>query len=311
MSIMKDAVIGVVTGDALGCPIQFETREEAALHPVTGMRGHGTYDLPAGAWTDDSSLTLALLESIRRVGGIDLPDIMANFVKWLESGEFTPFGFSFDVGGGTMKAIRRYERDGDPSSCGGRTEMDNGNGSLMRIMPAVAYCLERGLSDAEAIGVVHSVASLTHAHLRANIACGLYYFAASAVRSGAGGLSDRIGSGLEKGFAFYGGEPKYREELERYARLRGLAAFAALPERAIRSSGYVVDTLEAALWALANTDSFEAALLKAVNLGYDTDTVGAVTGGLAGLYYGYGAIPRDWLAALQRREWIEGLCDGE
>ena len=104
-NIWLNGIMGVVVGDALGCPVQFESREEVARHPVTGMRGYGTFNLPEGSWTDDSSLTIALLESIRRVGEIDLDDIMGNFMKWLYDGEFTPYGESYDIGRGTMQAI--------------------------------------------------------------------------------------------------------------------------------------------------------------------------------------------------------------
>lgn len=308
MNIWKSGIMGVVVGDALGCPVQFESREEVARHPVTGMRGYGTFNLPAGSWTDDSSLTLALLESIRRNGGIDYTDIMDNFVKWLDDGEFTPYGYSYDIGRGTMNAIRIYKRDHKPHKAGSFDERNNGNGSLMRIMPAVLYCCDPPLPTAEAIDIVHKVGSLTHAHIRANIACGLYYFMASAILTMDGALTDRLQAGLDKGFAFYEKYLADHENLGYYDRLRDLGSFAALPEDSIRSSGYVVDALEGAVWALVNTDSFESALLKAVNLGDDTDTVGAIAGGLAGLYYGYDAIPEEWLAAIQRRDWVEGLC---
>ena len=109
MNLWKASILGVVVGDALGCPVQFESRETVARHPVTGMRGYGTFNLPAGSWTDDSSLTLALLESIARVGGIDPDDIMRNFVRWLDDGEFTPYGEAYDIGRGTMNAIRHYK----------------------------------------------------------------------------------------------------------------------------------------------------------------------------------------------------------
>ena len=307
-NIWKNGIMGVVIGDALGCPVQFESREEVARHPVTGMRGYGTFNLPAGSWTDDSSLTLALLESIRRNGGIDYKDIMDNFVKWLDDGVFTPFGYAYDIGCGTMSAINRYKKDRKPHKAGNIDERSNGNGSLMRIMPAVLYCCDPPLPDAEAIDIVHKVGSLTHAHIRANIACGLYYFMASAILTVDGSLADRLQAGLNRGFAFYERHLADREELRHYDWLRDLTGFAALPEDRIRSSGYVVDALEGAVWALVNADGFEAALLKAVNLGDDTDTVGAIAGGLAGLYYGYDAIPADWLAALQRREWVESLC---
>ena len=138
-NIWLNGIMGVVVGDALGCPVQFESREEVARHPVTGMRGYGTFNLPEGSWTDDSSLTIALLESIRRVGKIDLDDIMENFMKWLYDGEFTPYGESYDIGRGTMQAINRYKKNRKAKKCGGDEEWNNGNGSLMRIMPACLY----------------------------------------------------------------------------------------------------------------------------------------------------------------------------
>ena len=305
----KSGIMGVVVGDALGCPVQFETREEVARHPVTGMRGFGTFNLPAGSWTDDSSLTLALLDSIRRTGTIDYRDIMDNFVKWLDDGAFTPFGKAFDIGRCTMNAIRKYKHDPKPHKAGSYDERNNGNGSLMRILPAALYCCDRGLPPGEAIDIIHKVGSLTHAHIRSNIACGLYYFMTAAILDGTGVLADRLHTGLDRGFAFYERYLADHENLEYYDRLRDPDRFAALTADRIRSTGYVVDSLEAAVWSLFNTDSFEAALLKAVNLGYDTDSIAAIAGGLAGLYYGYEAIPQDWLTVLQRRVWIEDMCN--
>ncbi|MBQ6360897.1 MAG: ADP-ribosylglycohydrolase family protein [Lachnospiraceae bacterium] len=311
-NIWLDGIMGVVVGDALGCPVQFESREEVARHPVTGMRGYGTFSLPEGSWTDDSSLTIALLESIRRTGKIDLNDIMGNFMKWLYDGEFTPYGESYDIGRGTMQAINRYRRNRKAKKCGGDEERNNGNGSLMRIMPACIYCsvMESSgvYSDRDAIDVIHSVGGLTHAHIRSNIACGLYFFMVKQILMGSGSLQERMQDGLTQGFAFYDTYLADKENLHYYDRLRDLAAFADVPPDKIRSTGYVVDALEAAAWSLITTDSFEAALLKAVNLGDDTDTVGAIAGGLAGLYYGYDAIPEDWLSAIKRRDWIEDLC---
>ena len=308
MNMWKSGIMGVVIGDALGCPVQFKSREEVARNPVTGMRGFGTFNLPAGSWTDDSSLTLALLDSIRRTGTIDCKDIMDNFVKWLDDGAFTPYGYAYDIGRGTMSAIHRYKSSHNPLKSGNIDERSNGNGSLMRIMPAVLYCIQHHLTDREAIDIIHRVGSLTHAHIRSNIACGLYYFMASAILNEEGALTNRLRIGLEKGFAFYEAHLADHENLKYYDRLRDLTGFCDLPEDSIRSTGYVVDTLEAAVWSLVNTGSFADALLKAVNLGYDTDTVGAVCGGLAGLYYKFDAIPKDWLAVLQRRDWIESLC---
>ena len=311
-NIWLNGIMGVVVGDALGCPVQFESREEVARHPVTGMRGYGTFNLPEGSWTDDSSLTIALLESIRRVGEIDLDDIMGNFMKWLYDGEFTPYGESYDIGRGTMQAINRYKKNRKAKKCGGDEEWNNGNGSLMRIMPACLYCSvmeSSGMySDRDAIDVIHSVGGLTHAHIRSNIACGLYFFMAKYILFREGSLQERIQEGLTQGFAFYESYLADKENLHYYDRLKDLEAFKSLPADKIKSTGYVVDALEAAVWSLITTDSFDQALLKAVNLGDDTDTVGAIAGGLAGLYYGYDSIPEDWLSAIKRREWIEGMC---
>ena len=312
-NIWLNGIMGVVVGDALGCPVQFESREEVARHPVTGMRGYGTFNLPEGSWTDDSSLTIALLESIRRVGEIDLDDIMGNFMKWLYDGEFTPYGESYDIGRGTMQAINRYRKNRKAKKCGGDEEWNNGNGSLMRIMPACLYCSvmeSSGMySDRDAIDVIHSVGGLTHAHIRSNIACGLYFFMAKYILFREGSLQESILEGLTQGFAFYESYLADKENLHYYDRLKDLETFKSLPAEKIKSTGYVVDALEAAVWSLITTDSFDQALLKAVNLGDDTDTVGAIAGGLAGLYYGYDSIPEEWLSAIKRREWIEEMCE--
>ena len=311
-NIWLNGIMGVVVGDALGCPVQFESRKEVARHPVTDMRGYGTFNLPAGSWTDDSSLTIALLESIRRIGKIDLDDIMENFMKWLYNGDFTPYGQSYDIGRGTMQAIDRYSRNRNAKKCGGGEEWNNGNGSLMRILPACIYCnvMETSgiYSDCDAIDVIHSVGGLTHAHIRSNIACGLYFFMVKQILIGEGPLQERMREGLTQGFAFYESRLADKENLHYYDRLRDLTAFKSLPAEKIKSTGYVVDALEAAVWSLITTDRFDQALLKAVNLGDDTDTVGAIAGGLAGLYYGYDTIPENWLSAIKRREWIEEMC---
>ena len=307
----KRGILGVVIGDALGCPVQFESRSEVAYHPVTDMRGYGTFNLPEGSWTDDSSLTLALLDSINRVNGVDLVDIMENFVDWLENGKFTPYGYSYDIGRGTMNAIRAYEYGSNTEECGGKDSWNNGNGSLMRIMPVCLYCIENNFGFRE-VELIHSVGSLTHAHIRANIACGLYYFMAKAIVNDEGTLVERMQKGLDKGFAYYENMLTDITELDYYKRLRDLNRFAKTSINDIRSSGYVVDSLEASVWSLITTNDFTSALLRAVNLGDDTDTVGAITGGLAGLFYGINeehGIPSKWIDKVQRIDWIKGMCE--
>ncbi len=319
-SFWKDGILGVVTGDALGCPVQFLSREEIAANPVTTMTGHGTYDMPVGTWTDDSSLTLATLVSIQGNGSLNPADIMFRFALWLTEGEYTPFGEAFDNGLMTTEAITRYMKERDIGTCGGRMEYDNGNGSLMRILPVCLYCYEQQnkgeMTDEEAVYAIHQVSGLTHNHMRAKIACGLYYFMIRAILRGKqdvrGADADLIGAlqqGIDEGAAFYRRNLSCAAELSHYGRLLDLYAFRDVPSSGIRSTGYVVDTLEAAVWSLLKTNTFGDALLTAVNLGDDTDTVGAVCGGLAGLFYGCEDIPGEWLRVIRRRGWIERLCE--
>ena len=310
-----DGVFGVVVGDALGCPVEFLGRAELQADPVTDMRGYGTFNLPAGSWTDDSSLTLALLDSLGENKKVVLPDIMAKFTAWLFDGEYTPYGNTFDVGRGTHEAICRYVRDKDVTACGGDTAHDNGNGSLMRIMPACLYCYEQEkagkLDRKTAIDMIHTVSALTHAHLRSKIACGLYYFMVASILDDEGNapLLDLLQRGMTDGWAFYTEMGTNPAEMSHYSHLLDLRYFAALNEDEIRSTGYVVDTLEAAVWSLITTDSYEACTLRAVNLGLDTDTVAAIAGGLAGLYYGMEQIPDKWLEVIARKDWIYNLCE--
>ena len=286
--IWLDGIMGVVTGDALGCPVQFLGREIIAERPVTTMIGHGTYDMPVGTWTDDSSMALATLISIQENKGINLADIMYRFALWLTKGEYTPFGEAFDNGGCTTDAIFRYLKEQNVTTCGGTEERDNGNGSLMRIMPACLYCYEQQetgkLSDEEAVSLIHQVSGLTHNHMRAKIACGLYYFMIREIlRAEAPQTNEELivllQKGIDNGFAFYKQYLQVLTELSYYGRLHDLYEFRDLPMTEIRSSGYVVDTLEAAVWSLLKANTFKDALLTAINLGDDTDTVGAISGG--------------------------------
>lgn len=313
MNIWRDGIMGVVTGDALGCPVQFEGRSEVARHPITGMRGYGTFDLPEGSWTDDSSLTLALLDSLTKKNAVNYKHIMDNFVDWLQNGEFTPYGYSYDIGRGTMESIFSYIKIPTDMHQGSALVNNNGNGSLMRIMPICLFAYTKGYDIDTAMEYVHNVSALTHAHPRAQVACGYYYCIVKAIldnriKAKHLTLGECIQIGIDQGNRYYEDHP-FHPETDHYHRLFFVDGFAYTPEAYIRSSGYVVDTLEASIWSLINTKSYKDALLKAVNLGMDTDTVGAVTGGLAGLYYGYESIPADWINALQKKDWLIEMCE--
>lgn len=309
-NIWLDGIMGVVVGDALGVPAEFASREELKESPVIGMVGFGTYNLPAGSWSDDSSMTLAALDSLRN--GYDPADMMDKFVAWYEKGEYTPYGEVFDIGNTCARAIEQYLRGADLSECGGYGEKDNGNGSLMRIMPICLYMYEKQkkkqTSDDEAIQAVYDVSGLTHGHMRSKTVCGLYYFLVKSILDVEGTLTERLQKGMDAGFRYYVQKKECLPELLHYRRIRDMAALKSIPEEQIKSTGYVVASFEAALWCLVRSESYAETELMAVNLGDDTDTVAAIAGGLAGLYYGYEGMPGEWLEVVARREWVESLC---
>lgn len=311
-NIWVNGMMGVVVGDALGVPVQFVSREELKKYPVRTMDGYGTYNMPPGTWSDDSSMALATLDSIRENGEVNYSDICERFYRWLFFGEYTPGGKAFDQGNTCVKAIGNFLRDKDYKTCGVTGEWANGNGALMRIMPVCLYAYEKvqkkewGLS--QAIDCVHQVAALTHNHLRSNIACGIYFFLVKHIIEGNQSLTERLQNGVDEAVSFYQGDVNC-EELTYYTRLFDLDDFATVKEDLINSSGYVVDSLEAAVWSLITTSTVEECLLKAVNLGDDTDTVGAIAGGLAGLFYGYERVPEEWRELIVKEEEIIGLCE--
>ena len=310
-NIWLDGIMGVVVGDALGLPVQFLEREELVEKPLEDMIGYGTFYLPEGSWSDDSSLTLATLDSLREYNEINCDDIMKRFVEWLIDGHYTPFGKSFDQGATCVNAILNYRKNKDSSMCGVTGEYANGNGALMRIMPICLWGYEKVESnewtDEDAIEAIHKVAALTHNHLRSNMACGMYYFLVKNILNKEGTLLEKLQTGIDQAIIYYHDKKDAVDQMTYYHRLLHLDTFKDTPVDFIKSSGYVVDSLEAAVWSLLNTTTLEECLLKAANLGADTDTIAAIAGGMVGLYYGYDAIPINWIEKIQKREWIEAM----
>lgn len=302
-----DGIVGLCVGDALGVPVEFMSREELKEKPVVDMRSYGTYNQPVGTWSDDTSMTLGLVDSLSK--GLDYDDIMKNFIKWFEEGDYTPFGEVFDVGMATRKALTRYLEGVPALECGGKSEYDNGNGSLMRILPIVFYLksIYRDKLEDEAFEIIANVSSLTHAHRRSQIGCGIYISIAYMILRDMD-LRRAIDLGVLKAMEYYKRQDGFKEELDYYERLEG-KDFDKTPIDEISSSGYVVNSLEASIWCLMTTSNYRDCVLKAVNLGKDTDTVAAIAGGLAGLYYGYEEIPKEWIEKIVRREYIEKLCE--
>ena len=258
--------------------------------------------MPKGTWSDDTSMVLCTLNSIAQKGKIDLVDNILEFSKWAEDGYMTPHGEMFDIGRTTLASLRNYLKSKNVYTCGGKSDYDNGNGSLMRIMPVSLYNYFKNVSKKESIRNVHEVSALTHAHERSLIACGIYDFIVRELIKSPEKASVNIS--LKKAQKYYA---DYKD-LKRYDRIFD-EAFINTNINQIKSSGYVVDTLEAAIWCLLNTDNYKDCVLKAVNLGEDTDTVAAVAGGLAGILYGYESIPKEWINTLVKNDMIYKLCD--
>lgn len=243
-----DAVFGLAIGDALGVPYEFKTRGD---FECTGMTGFGTYDEPAGTWSDDTSMAIATAKSLRDNGGVNIDDIRDNFMLWIDEDDFNCNGYLFDIGNATRNALQT----GTPQT----SEYSNGNGSLMRILPlAFTDC-----TDDE----IRAVSAITHGHEISKEACVIYVNVARRLLSGEK-IADIIPT------------LKYDHPFDR------LSILDQLKEDEIESGGYVIDTLEASLWSILNSSSFKETVLTAVNLGSDTDTTGAVAGGLAGIVYG-------------------------
>lgn len=311
-----DGLWGLMVGDALGVPAEFKDREMLRRIPIMMMTGFGTHWQEVGTWSDDTSMTLATMDSLCQ--GLDYENIMKRFKDWLfYNKEYTPHGEVFDVGGVCGKAIKNYDMGFDVLECGIDGEYSNGNGSLMRILPAVLYVLKGGRAlDENVLEVIHNVSRLTHSHPISLVGCGIYAFLVEELLNAELGadLCEVLQKGIDRAFFTYEyGEDAYlAASLKQYRRMEKLSEFRQLEENEIQSTGFVVHTLEAAVWCLLTTNSFKECVLKAVNLGEDTDTVAAVAGSLAGYVYGQcgdDGIPQEWMKQLSRFEWLEGKVE--
>ncbi|UYQ94712.1 ADP-ribosylglycohydrolase family protein [Chitinophaga horti] len=301
--IYKAALFGVAAGDALGVPVEFTSRESLKSNPVTDMRAFGTHRQPAGTFSDDGSLTFCLAASMAE--GFSLEDTAQRFIQWSRNGYWAAHGEVFDIGNTTRIAIDRLARGIQPDLAGGFGSEDNGNGSLMRILPLVFHI--RHLPVEERYALTKQVSAITHGHIRSVIAC-FYYLE----------FARQLLDGVDKFQAYKRVEDIVKsylqqlrinqEEVKIFSRLLNEEIWH-IPEIAIQSGGYVVHSLEASIWCLLNNDNFSDTVLQAVNLGSDTDTTGAIAGGLAGLLYGFEAIPSDWVNAMARKDDIMALAE--
>lgn len=301
-SKVRAGIIGHAIGDALGVPVEFTSRSQLARHPIRDMKGFGTHGMPAGTWSDDTSMEIALLQSLIDKGSFDYKDIMDNFCKWWDDDEFTATGRTFDIGGTCAGAISNFRMGMSPSECGEKGERSNGNGSLMRILPVAYVCYDNSIVGNDRYELVRKVSSLTHAHEISVLGCFFYInFIYCLLNGDSPAVAYRKAQQEDYSMSSDSAREAYHRILTN--------DIAGYNEDDISSSGYVLSSLEASLWCLLTTENYKEAVLKAVNLGSDTDTVGAITGSMAGIYYGYDAIPCEWVEKLQRSEYLLNLCD--
>ena len=284
----EGALLGLACGDAVGTTLEFQSRGSFA--PLTDMVGGGPFSLKAGQWTDDTSMALCLAESLIVKSACDPQDQMTRYANWYQWGYWSSTGHCFDIGMATREAIQRYLLTGN-ALAGSEDAHSAGNGSLMRLAPvAMAYA-----HDEQAVQEMAALSSrTTHAAPECLDACRLLAVALSRALLGA----------------------EENQVLDLAALQFASPSIAAIAQGSwrdksreqIQSSGYVVHSLEAALWCFARHDSFEAAVLEAANLGDDADTTAAITGQIAGAFWGRSGIPAHWLERLHQQAEIRALA---
>ena len=306
---IEGTILGLAAGDALGVPV--EGKDEAYLerHAVSAMLGYGVHGMPPGTWSDDTSLCLATMDSIARTDTIDFDDLLHTFQHWADDGAFPPAGHAFGIGATTKKALEKYRHHAPALQAGGVAEQNNGNGSLVRITPLTLYLYGRHGTDINEhdLNLIQNVSALTHRHPRAKMACVLLVLLGLNLLDGAKPL-EALTDANQRFHDYYWQKEPYHDELWHFERSSSVQAFYDLAPEDIGHSGYVIDTLETAVWCLLHTENYRNCVTRAVNLGGKTDSNGAVAGALAGMRYGIKAIPHGWLMQLVRRDYIEDLC---
>lgn len=303
MSIVKDSLYGFIVGDAMGVPIEFEDREKLINKPVTSMLGYGSHDVEAGVYSDDTSMTLATMDSIIKQNGIiNYNDIADKFCNWVNNNEYTATNKVFDIGMTTKYALIKYFNNKiDATMCGGTNINENGNGSLMRMLPIALYCFYKNIKgDNEIFTLVKNSSSITHAHDISILGCYIYVrYVISLLET-----KNKISS---YNFIKKLDYSMFIEEVKlEYSRIL-FSDISTLNINDVNSSGYVVDTLEAVFWIILNCSSYNESIIGAINLGGDTDTIGAITGSIAGILYGYDNISKRWISKLKNKDYIDEI----
>lgn len=301
MSKFIDSIIGHAVGDAMGVPTEFCIREYLLKNPVKEMIGSDKTGQPAGSWSDDTSMEIPTIDSFIQNKEFNYDDIMHKWEEWINEAKYTANNDTFDVGRTCLRAIRNHSLGTEPLKCGIDGEQSNGNGSLMRILPVALYSYYRKLDVNEIIKLTNELSSLTHKHDISKLGCYIYVRYIMFLLDG---KSKNEAYELIKTLDY----STYDEyAISKYERIlkNDIASYTI---DNILSTGYVVDTLECALWILLNANSYKEIIIATTNIGNDTDTIGAIAGSMAGIIYGYDSIPTSWIDKLMRKDYLIGLA---
>jgi ADP-ribosylglycohydrolase len=297
MSKIRDSFLGFVVGDAFGVPYDGYQRHNLKKEKIGEMVGYKTHSEPAGSWSDDTSMTLATMDSVINNNGYDYEDIMKNFCCWYSNGEYTASGKLFDIGKITRTAILNYRSNENIKKCGQGKITDNGNGSLSRMLPVAVYTYYKSVSDEDTYEIVKNVSSLTHSHKIAILGCFIYVKFMQYIFSG---------KSIREA---YEATVKYRHYVE-YAGIRATNYYAKIlsgkidkvKQEDLSTSGFILDSLEAVFWVALNSRNYEESIINSVMLGRDADTTCALVGSITGFVYGN--IPDRWTDKLLKKDYI-------
>ena len=310
-NIVKSVLYGVAIGDALGVPVEFMHRDEVRKVNLQEMEGSDTnFDYrtrwgditPKGCWSDDTAMTLASVDALCG-SGYDPKTFMDNYVEWVSNGKYSSLDYAFGMGSCCLKAINNYHKTKDAYNCGCTGERENGNGSLMRISPVCLSLINSDYDMDEKVRLLNLLGGITHAHPISRLGDFIYLL-----------FMEKLIETKDKNEAF-----KYivNYDYEKYFDIETIIKYAHIINNNFlkikdideKKNGYVVHTLEGVIFSIMKNNNFRDSVLCAINLGFDTDTLAAITGSLAGILYGYEDIPTSWINDLKNKDYLDEMID--